>query len=120
MAEETVELQKGIKVGEVIHREAVVREATLGDVAEGTAEGERLVLLEDGTRALVSSPAMTGFHILRRQVVRIGPLEGPIPHEVMKNLSDTDAEILQNAANDLTRAAMGVAQAGEPGAGQKE
>ena len=114
MSTADVKLKKGLKVGDVIHTAAVIREATGGDFIEATEESERLCLTPEGNYILVASPALVGINTLRRQIVKIGDYEGPLTLREMKLLSGRDIQLLQETAENLESAAMKeVARRGE-------
>lgn len=101
-----VTLQKGLKVGEEIHKAAEIREATAGDFIEATEESERLCLTPEGNYILIASPTMVGLNTLRRQIVRVGEYDGPLTLQELKMLSGTDIRKLQEMAEKLEGAAM--------------
>lgn len=113
MGEHTVELQDGLAVGEDRLTQAVLREATAGDIIDAQAEGERVVHApgQDGQSEpqLVASPSMTAVHVLRRQVVRLeggrSPYHGPLSLADMRRLTPTDLALLQDGADQLDQAA---------------
>lgn len=121
MAQTKVLLNKGITIGGITHRDAVLREPTALDIIQATADAERVVMVPTGTDQwghpvltpqLVSSPTMAGINVLRRQIVSIGPLTGPIDDVIFDKLSPEDLNILQRAATELESASFEVAQRG--------
>lgn len=124
MATITVPLPIGLKTTrtsaagqeDVIHREAVLRELTTGDLINAGAEAEKVVLGDDGDYHLVQSPTLAGVHMLRRQIVRIGEIEGPLEIGELLKLDTADFTALQDAAERLdaaaVRAASGAANRG--------
>lgn len=105
MATITVTLNKGLIIGETIHKEAEIREATAGDLIEATEESEKVVLTPDGYQ-LVASPTMVGLNTLRRQIVRIGEHQGPLTLGELKKLSSTDISLLQEKAETVEAASL--------------
>ena len=101
-----VTLQKGLKIGDVVHKEAEIREATAGDMIEATEESERLVLTPEGNYMLVASPTLVGLNTLRRQIVKVGASDGPLTLAEMKMLSGGDINLLQQKAAQLEDAGM--------------
>lgn len=99
-----VPLKDGLKVGDDTLHDAVVRELTGADLIDAQAEAERLVQTPDGP-AFVSSPAAMGLALLRRQLVRIGNLKGPLEVADLRKLSAHDLNTLQEKADALDRAA---------------
>jgi phage FluMu protein gp41 len=124
MAEFTVALLVGITIGSITHKEAVMRDATVQDMFDATAESERLVNAQvaiDNNGApvyeprLVVSPTACGINTLRRQIVKIGALEGPFDMIMLNKLSPMDINTLQDAITQRETAALqAVAQRGRP------
>ncbi len=84
-----------------------LRAPTAGDVIDAQEESEKLVYaMVDGNLAptLVTSPSLVGTHVLRRQVVRLGDIHGPIDLAVLKKLHIEDLELLQAKAAELDSA----------------
>ena len=118
---EKVTLNKGLKVGEVVHKEAELREATAGDFIDAAEESEKLVLTPEGNYVLIASPTLVGLNTLRRQIVKIGEYDGPLTMREVKMLSSGDINRLQNAAGKLDAAAAAeeLAQRGRGNGAQK-
>ncbi len=107
MGKVTVQLEHGLKVGDDLLTEAEIREATAGDLIEAQEEAERLVYaMRDGRMepTLVASPVRLGVEVLRRQIVRIGNMSGPIDLTQIKQLSPLDLNRLEGAARELENA----------------
>ncbi|MGE4406040.1 phage tail assembly protein [Pseudomonas sp.] len=94
MATVTIELKKGLKIGETVHTEAEIREATAGDVIEAMEESEKLVMVGSEPQ-LIASPTLVGVNTLRRQIVRIGTYQGPLSLGEIKRLDPHDLNELQ-------------------------
>lgn len=77
-----------------------LRELTAGDIIEAEEASEKLMMGPNGP-VLVSSPARMGFELLRRQVARVGKLQG-LSLAQLKSLHPDDLERLnaQVAARD--------------------
>ena len=107
----------GLKIGDTVHTEFEIREATAADLIEATEESERLVMTADGP-ALVASPTLVGLNTLRRQIVRIGDYPGPIAIAELKKLTAVDLSILQEKAESLDAATLrGISGRGRRDAG---
>lgn len=111
MAQVTIALNDGLKVGNDLLKSAVLRDVSAGDVIEAQEESEKLVYAVQGNKivpTLVASPTLVGVHVLRRQIVRIGDGEqavnGPIELSLLKQLSPTDLDALQAKANEMDEA----------------
>jgi len=98
MATIKVTLKKGLKIGEEVHHEAEIREASAGDLIDATEESERAVFIEGEGYKLLVSDTMLGLHALRRQIVRIGDHPGPLTLGELKKLSAGDLNLLQERA----------------------
>lgn len=105
MKEVIVVLAHGLAVGEKVHLEAAIRELTAGDIFDAQTDAERLVQTEDGPQ-LVASPSAVGIHTLRRQIRRIGEVEGPLSITELRKLHPIDLERLQREAMTLEQAAF--------------
>lgn len=104
MAETTVTLKNGLKIGEVVHTEAVLREPTVADLIDAGTEAEQVVEM-GGEAHLVRSPTVAGLLLLGRQVVRIGAHPGPLTKGELIRLDTDDFLMLQAAADQLDAAA---------------
>jgi len=108
-----VTLIDGLKIGEEIHREAELREATAGDMIDATEESEIPVLTPDGYELLVSNTRV-GINTLRRQIVRIGSHDGPLTLGEIKKFSGRDLNLLNQSAEALQTASLqGVSERGK-------
>ena len=115
-----VKLEPGLTIGPDTYTEAELREATAGDMIDATAEAEKLVPTPNGWQ-LVPSPLLVGLNILRRQIVRVGALPGPLPLDMLKKLSGVDLRLLQEAADNLESAGVSksAAEVAQRGRGDK-
>lgn len=115
MATVEVTLKRGLildKDGKKEHqKKAVLREASAGDFIDATLESEHPVLTPDGYE-LMASPTAVGLNTLRRQIVSIGEIQGPLSVGEIKKLSVADLELLQTQAEKLETASQAVAQRG--------
>lgn len=103
----SVTLPKGLKTVkdgvETLHRDAELRESTVADLLDATAEAERAVATPEGYR-LIASPTLVSVGLLRRQIVKIGELPGPLSLGQVRLLHAVDLDALQVAAGDLDAA----------------
>ena len=109
MASVELTLVHGLEIGKDILKDAVLREPSAGDIIEAQEEAEKLVYAvePDSGRlvpSLVASPTMVGVHVLRRQIVKIGNLSGPIELDMLKCLHPEDFARLQAKADELDAA----------------
>lgn len=109
MATVNLTLPHGLLIGTDTLKDAVLREPTAGDIIEAQEESEKLVYAVEanGDRivpTLVASPTMVGVHVLRRQIVKIGNLSGPIELAMLKRLHPEDFGVLQARADELDAA----------------
>ncbi|MEX2450908.1 MAG: hypothetical protein WD407_08650 [Rhodospirillales bacterium] len=102
----SIELKHGIAIGETVYKNAELREMSVGDIIDGSEESERLVAKPQGGYVLVESPTHAGINILRRQIVKLGTVEGPIDLSVMRNLNPHDLEFLQVVAEMIEQAGI--------------
>lgn len=97
----TRELRFGMKIGDAVHREFEMREATVEDMFEA----EQLV---DTSRPLAFNGQM-----MCRQLVRVGSFEGPFTLGMIRKLRPADYAVLRKAQLDLDVLAAGDDEAGE-------
>lgn len=101
------ELIHGLALGDKKHKHVELRAPLAGDVMDAQEESEKLVYaMHDGSLApqLVTSPSLVGAHVLRRQIVRLGEIEGPLDLDVLKKLHLEDFELIQAKAAELDSA----------------
>mgnify|MGYP001403132905 CR=1 FL=1 len=123
MATANVTLVGGLQIGDTVHTEATLREPTAQDLIDALEESEKLIMVPsaggDPEPRLVTSPGTMGFHVLRRQIVRIGDHPGPLTLAELKRLkSAADIDLLQAEALKLEQASLeALVKQGRPGAG---
>ncbi|WP_028008683.1 phage tail assembly protein [Solimonas flava] len=78
-------LKHGLKIGDVVHKEFELREATTGDMFDAEAE--------------VTPNQPLGFSgaLICRQLVRIGTFEGPFVLGMLRKMKPTDFALLRAA-----------------------
>ena len=117
MASVTFDLKDGLLVGTTPQLECEVREPTAGDIIAASEESEKVVMVALKPE-LITSPTMMGINTLRRQVVRIGEIAGPLERDMLDKLSADDLNLIQAKAEELEAAARSVSQRGrDDGAG---
>jgi phage FluMu protein gp41 len=112
MAEVHVPLQDGLKVGDDLLKDVILRDPTAGDIIDANAESERMVLTPAGP-ALVPSPSLVGANMLRRQIKSIGNVQGPISLVELKRLTERDLALLQSKADEMDQAMVSESAAKE-------
>lgn len=103
MAEITFTLHHGLKVGEDVMTDVVLRELTAGDLLQAKEESEKLCNTPDGPQ-FVTSPTLMVVNVLRRQIVRIGNVQGPLDMGLLKTLTPRDLALLQSKSEELDSA----------------
>lgn len=78
-------LKRGLKVGETIHKDFELREATAGDVFAAEAEADP------------SRPTTFRSALAAQQLVRIGAFEGPFTLTVLAKLTGRDLSRILDA-----------------------
>lgn len=133
MANVTFTLKDGLPYGKGDEQEhlkdVTLRELNAGDLIDARLESERVVQTGEGPR-LVSSPELLALHCLRRQIISIGKVKGPMSLTNLRTLSLVNLREIESQADTLevavlaerlgqrgrTDAAPGDAGAGLPGA----
>jgi len=105
-----IPLTKPVTIGGQECNVLILTETTSEHVLDAQEESEKLVMTPDGP-ALVSSPSRMGVNVLRRQVVRIGEINGPVDLTILKRLSPLDLERVQKAAEEMDALAAKTATA---------
>ena len=97
------ELEHGIKITEngveETHKKVTLRELTAADLFAAQEASEVLRVTPKDSIELVMSNARLGREILRRAIVSIGNLPGPISEKVLSKLSGRDYNTLVEAHN---------------------
>lgn len=86
-----------------------LRELTAGDLIDAEAASERVVMTNKGS-ALVSSPSRMGYELIRRAIVRIGVINGPLPFDMLKKLHQEDLELISTYFGGLQNAAIATSE----------
>jgi phage FluMu protein gp41 len=112
------DLKHGLTLGEgaevKTRKHVTLRAPTAGDVIEAQEESEKLVYAADAAGnvqpTLVTSPALTGIHVLRRQLVKLDDIHGPLDLSLLKKLHIEDFELIQAKAQELDAASSQAAR----------
>lgn len=112
------DLKHGLTLGEgadaKTRRHVTLRAPIAGDVIEAQEESEKLVYAADAAGhvapSLVTSPSLTGIHVLRRQIVKLDELHGPLDLHLLKKLHIEDFEMIQAKAEELDAASNAAAR----------
>ena len=103
--ERAVTLNHGVRVGERLIMDLVMRPPTAGDLLEAQEASERPVATPDGWKLLASDSRM-GMETLRRQIKRVGNDSGPMELATLKTLSAADLDLLHREAEALDAAML--------------
>ena len=110
MADIDVPLPKGSPDAEHLPVVAVLRALTTAAINAAGEEAERCVQGPDGQYHLVTSPTLSGVHLLRRQIRRLVDkagttiLDGPLSLDLFARLDPADFVAVQDAAERLDAA----------------
>lgn len=97
----TITLKHGLKPAKERHTECVLREPSAGDIFDAQDAAERLVMTPNGP-ALVLSEVRLGNEMSRRQIVRIGGIEGnPLQESHFRDLHPEDLKAIEVALDDM-------------------
>ncbi|GAA4651679.1 phage tail assembly protein [Kistimonas scapharcae] len=103
----TFELKDGLRIGEgdtvEIHRTVKLRQLGAGDVIDAMQASERVIPTPDGYQ-MVQSPSLMGLELLRRQVKKLGAINGPLSFTDLAKLSSRDLKKLQDEVEKLDAA----------------
>jgi len=119
MATVAFTLKHGLKVGDDMLNDVVMRELFSKDIFEASEASEKLVTVGEGKHAsteFVISPTRMSKETLCRQIKTIGNVQGPISTQMLGKLHPEDLELLEQYSQVLegTIAPEEVAQRGRP------
>lgn len=106
MAELTFELKHGLLTGkgtadEMLHKTVRLRELTSKDIVDSQMAAERVVIASNGKAVAYCSEVIYGLEMMRRQIVTLGSLPGPLSLELLYKLNPTDLKYLTEQAQAL-------------------
>jgi phage FluMu protein gp41 len=114
MATVKFELIDGLHTGEgdqlVVHKSVTLRTLTAGDLQDAAIDAERLLQIR-GEPVIVVSPTRMSNEVLRRQILRVGEIAGPLQDVLFRKLSAADLELIQGKAEDLDHASRAAVEA---------
>lgn len=87
-------LKHGLQYGDDLQKNVTLKELTTADLLEAQLAAEKLVFDKNGNPSLVNSPALFGYELLRRQIAKIGVLNGPISLAQLKQLHPEDVDVI--------------------------
>ncbi len=117
MAKITFDLLDGLRLGDAIHKEAELRELTAGDILDATEDSEKIVQTKNGAQ-VVQSPTLVGAHLMRRQILRIGGINGPLTLAQLRKLSGRDFQLISAMIDGIDDIASKAAERGRSDASQ--
>jgi phage FluMu protein gp41 len=82
-----------------------LRSLTAGDIIDARAESERVVETPAGYR-LITSNELMALNVLRRQILSVGVIQGPLSIAQLRLLSHSDLQLLESEADALDAAEM--------------
>lgn len=106
----TITLIHGLTIGEGVNeytgKEVVLREPTAGDILDAQEASERLMMVptpEGGAEPmLISSPSRSSMEVLRRQIVSVGDISGPLDEKLLRKLDPEDLNLLLHETGNLS------------------
>lgn len=99
-----ITLIDGLVIGkddnQVTHKDVVIRELTAGDMMSAQIASERVVETRQGAK-LVSSPSQMTYEMVRRAIVTLGVIQGPVSLAELGKLSQSDFMLLHDGVMAL-------------------
>lgn len=109
MARIELALRDGLPFGKgeeaVLQYDVTLRSLTAGDIIDARIESERVVETQAGPR-LVTSNELMALNVLRRQVLRVGVISGPLSMAQLRLLSHGDLQLLEGEADAIEMAEL--------------
>lgn len=110
----TIALIHGLAIGEEVYKEVTLREPTAGDILDAQEASERLMMVptgDDGVEPmLVSSPSRSSMEVLRRQIVSVGDISGPLDMKLLRKLDPEDLDLLLATTGNLNAGSINQVQ----------
>lgn len=103
MAQMSVKLIHGFVTGkgtddETRHTSVTFRELTSEDVINSQLAAERVVIGENGKAVAYCSEVLMGIEMLRRQILQVGSIPGPLSIKQLYSFHPEDLELLTTRA----------------------
>ncbi|EML7271217.1 TPA: phage tail assembly protein [Klebsiella pneumoniae] len=121
MAEMKITLKHGYIAGkgtddEICYKEVTFRELNSKDVIDAQLEAERVVIGENGKAVAYCSEVLMGLAMLRKQILWVGEIPGPLSPKQLYSFHPEDLELLSNAASKMDDLVTETAGRGRPDA----
>jgi phage FluMu protein gp41 len=106
MAELTVTLKHGFITGkgtedEARHSVVTFRELNSKDVIDAQLEAERVVIGDNGKAVAYCSEVLMGLALLRKQILSVGDIPGPLSLKQLYSFHPEDLELLSSKASAM-------------------
>lgn len=103
MAQMSVKLIHGFVTGkgtddETCHKDVTFRELSSEDVIKSQLAAERVVIGENGKAVAYCSEVLMGLEMLRRQILQVGSIPGPLSIKQLYSFHPEDLELLTTRA----------------------
>lgn len=117
MAQTTFTLKQGYLTGkgtedETRHTTVILRELNSQDVVESQLAAERVVIGENGKAVAYCSEVLMGLEMLRRQILSVGSIPGPLSVKQLYAFHPEDLELLTTKAASMDELLGGTASRG--------
>ncbi|KEA51792.1 MULTISPECIES: phage tail assembly protein [Mangrovibacter] len=106
MAQMTCTLKHGLLTGkgtadEACHVDVTFRELNSEDVIKSQLAAERVVIGENGKAVAYCSEVLMGLEMLRRQILSVGTIPGPLNIKDLYRLHPEDLDLLTGMASKM-------------------
>jgi len=106
MAQMDITLKHGFVSGkgtedEACHTSVTLRELTSEDVIKSQLAAERVVIGENGKAVAYCSEVLMGLEMLRRQILQVGSIPGPLSVKQLYSFHPEDLELLTEKAGAM-------------------
>lgn len=117
MAQTTIQLKHGYVTGkgtadETRHTAVTLRELDSRDVVESQLAAERVVIGDNGKAVAYCSEVLMGLELLRRQILKVGEIPGPLSIKQLYSFHPEDLELLSSKASSLDDMLVGTSTRG--------
>lgn len=107
MSNHEFNLKYGLKLGDDTLKNVVMKSSlSAGEILEASEAAEKLAMVGEGVNKepmFIISPTLMGIESVRRQIVSIGDIQGPISLHQIKSLHEVDLQLLNQIAVDMEK-----------------
>lgn len=115
-------LKQGLMYGDEPQLDVETRELTTQDLIDAECSAERLLMDKQGNPLLVVSQVLFNYELIRRQIKRVGKINGPLSLKQLGSLHPDDLNIINAmlSAEEMAKSTQALDQRGRLEATDKD